>query len=270
MRNFISILFLMSVLTVKAQQPEWKVIWQMSIDSSTIWDVDEAMNVYVVNSSNITKFSNKGQKIVGESIKSVGTIEKLDAGNAMKPAVFSEDQQQICFLDNALALQNCIDLSEIDIELAGTFCTSVQTDRIWIYDQLNSQLRLQTLRSNQSQVIQNLKGITSISEVNYLTEFNNQLFLGDVSNHLVILDNYGSLIAEVDLPQHLPFQPFADGLLIATKTAITANDFQLKASIPFFEISSCIQEEICGFKYSNYQLVVSTKQHLYFLQMTKK
>lgn len=270
MRNCFTIVLMLLVFSAKAQQPSWKLLWQLPIDSTSIWDIDEAMNLYVVNSTSISKYSNKGQKLVGESIKSVGAIEKVDAGNAMKPAIFSENQQQICFLDNALALQNCIDLSEIEIELAGTFCTSVQTDRIWIYDQLNSQLRLQTLRTNQSQVIQNLKGITGLKEVDYLTEFNNQLFLGDRSNHVVILDNFGSLISEIEIPDHQAFQPFSEGLLIATKTGITAHDFQMKTAIPFFENSTISLAEITGFKYSNYQLVVATKSQIYCLQLVKK
>lgn len=171
-----------------------ELAWTIPLNQTDVWDNDDAGNIYLFQNQAIAKLDTNGQQLLTQSTKSIGQVAKIDASNWMKLALFSEEQQQICYLDNALGLiPDCIELSDLGINLAQNFSTSVQTDRIWVYDQLNSELQIITLRSNQRQIVQNLSGLAEISAVQDMTEYGNTLILMDTEGKVLFFDNFGSL-----------------------------------------------------------------------------
>lgn len=236
-----------------AQEPNWRKLWALSSDSTTIWDADETGNLYVVQGNDISKFGQDGKLVVSQSIRSMGSIQKVDAENSLKPTLFSEDQQQVCFLDNVLALQNCIDLSDQEIQLASQFSSSVQTDRFWIYDQSNSQLILITARNAQQQRIQNLKGITAFDEPLSLEEYNNQLYIIDRTQKLLVLDNFGNLLHTWELPKNQDAHPLGEGILLAIENQLFAYAPMSQELLPFFTQH---QQQILSFHFSGNRLFV--------------
>lgn len=245
--------------SLKAQQ-SWKQVWATPVDSTAVWDVDQAGNTYLVNQQTISKLDTVGKQLLTQSTKSMGTIAKIDASNWMKIAIFSEDQQRICYLDNALALQpGCIDLTELGVNLAQHFSTSAQTDRIWIYDQLNSELQLITIRNSQRQIIQNLAALVDLGTVLQLTEFQNKLYLLDNRGQVIALDNFGSFLSARSITAtHI--QPFSTGFLASDKQFIRFSDEETEKLIPFFELTS--GEEIKWFCFVGKRLFVSTATQL--------
>ncbi|ASS50121.1 MAG: hypothetical protein A3D31_11165 [Candidatus Fluviicola riflensis] len=243
----------------KAQQ-SWKQVWTAPIDSTAVWDVDQAGNAYLVDKQTISKLDTAGKQLLTQSTKSMGTIAKIDASNWMKIAIFSEDQQRICYLDNALAFQpGCIDLAEFGVNLAQHFSTSAQTDRIWIYDQLNSELQLITIRNSQRQIVQNLASLVDLGTVLQLIEFQNKLYLFDNRGQVITLDNFGSFLsAQTVAGTHI--QPFATGFLASDKQFIRFSDEETELLTPFFELVS--GEEIKWFCFVGKRLFVSTATQL--------
>ena len=174
----------------------------MELDSTAIWDVDPIHQSIIYQNQNIQKRDAKGQIMLQESIKSLGNIQKIDAQNSLKIALFSEDQQSICFLDNALALQgDCIYLSDLNISLAASMSASIQTDRIWVYDEPNSKIELITLRNGQGQQIQNVKGLLNMKSIVNMQEIDNRLFLFDTENQVAWFDQFGNFIDVATLTQ---------------------------------------------------------------------
>ncbi|HLP56828.1 MAG TPA: hypothetical protein VK151_17445 [Fluviicola sp.] len=262
------ILFLLLGLSfsLKAQQ-SWKQVWSTPIDADAVWDIDQAGNAYLVNQQTIYKLDTVGRQLLTQSTKSMGTIAKIDASNWMKIAIFSEDQQRVCYLDNALALQpGCIELTELGVNLAQHFSTSAQTDRIWVYDQLNSELQLITIRNSQRQIVQNLATLVDLGTVLQLTEFQNKLYVFDNRGQVITFDNFGSFLSAITVSgTHI--QPFSTGFLVAEKQFIRFSDEETEKLTPFFELAS--GEEIKWFSFAGKRLFVSTATQLISFELVE-
>ena len=216
-------------------QSQWEEKWSIPCDSTTVWDIDQANNSFVYSQNNLIKRDGNGKKISEQSIKSIGEITKIDASNTFKIAVFSENQQQICFLDNALAIQNeCIELTSFDIQYAETFSYTAQNDRLWVYDQLNSTLKLITLESMKQQKIQNLRSLIQFTAIDQLFERNNELYLVTDNEKIHHFDVFGSYLGTVIVPNSHWIQAWKDGFLSATANEINYVESSLTSSIPFF------------------------------------
>lgn len=195
MRNWLIYPMLFLTFTTNAQTGAWKKIYDIPIDSGAVWTVDESQQLYLFQQQSLSKWSKTGTKLMEQSIKQVGDIRSIDANNLLKIAIFSENQQQFCFLDNALALESsCISLGDYNQEWATVCCASNQTDRLWVFDQINSELSLLSTKSEQRQIVQNVKDLTGLSNVVGMTEELNSLYLIDENNKVAQFDIYGTLI----------------------------------------------------------------------------
>jgi hypothetical protein len=243
-------------------QHTWKESWHVPIGPDCTWDADQAGNVYLFCEQSISKIDSTGKQLLTQSTKSIGTISKIDATNWLKIAIFSEEQQQICYLDNALGLQpGCIDLTELGVTLAQQFTTSAQTDRLWVYDQLNSELQLITVRSNQRQIVQNLKSLVDLGNVLQLVEFGNTLYLLDDKGQVTTFDNFGTFTGSTAISAtHI--QPFDTGLLSSSGGTILFTSKNEEQSAVFFGLPEN-GPEIQQFSFTGKLLYLSTKDGLY-------
>ncbi|NBR57418.1 MAG: hypothetical protein EBU05_10385, partial [Chitinophagia bacterium] len=73
-------------------------------NSITVWNVDELQNLYLIQGNTLIKFDSSGKQLFSQSIKSIGNVAQIEPINALKIAVFSEEQQSICLFDNTLTL----------------------------------------------------------------------------------------------------------------------------------------------------------------------
>ena len=257
---FLLYLLLTASLTCFSQQT-WKAVWNIPLNEESRWDSDQAGIVYLFNNESISKLDTAGKQLLTQSTKSIGRIQKIDATNRLKIALFSEDQQQVCYLDNALGIQpGCIELTLIGITLAQTFATSVQTDRIWVYDQLNSELQLVTLRNNQRQIIQNLRSLIDIGTVTQLFEFDNVLYLVDNLGQVATFDNFGTFIGGYMLSANY-VQAFEKGLLYSSAGTIFAKASNGEKEEMFFRLADT-GEPIEHFRFTGNHLYVSTASSL--------
>jgi len=245
-------------------QQGWKELWHMELDSTAIWDIDPIHQSIIYQNQNIQKRDAKGVIMLQESIKSLGNIQKIDAQNPLKIVLFSEDQQSVCFLDNALALQgDCIYLSDLNVSLAASVSASIQTDRIWIYDEPNSKIELITLRDGQGQLVQNVKGLLNLKSIVNIQEIDNRLYLFDEENQVAWFDQFGNFIDVATLTPHKPIYPIQDYFLIAEGKNIQTVNIDSEFVSFFFAGDPLLDSKILKMEVSGDRLYIQTQKRLY-------
>lgn len=264
MFNYFFSCLILAIPCLGFSQQSWKELWHLELDSTAIWDIDPIHQSIIYQNQNIQKRDAKGQIMLQESIKSLGNIQKIDAQNPLKIALFSEDQQSICFLDNALALQgDCIYLSDLNVSLAASMSASIQTDRIWIYDEPNSKLELITLRNGQGQQVQNVKGLLNMKAIVNMQEIDNRLFLFDEDNQVAWFDQFGNFIDVAILTPKKPIYPIQDYFLIAEGKNIQTVDLNSEFVAFFFAGDHLLDSKILKMEVSGDRLYIQTQKMLY-------
>lgn len=269
MQKKLAILLILLNFSSHAQE-KWVLQWQLKMDSTAIWDTDPLNQSYIYQKQVIQKISSTGKLMLEESNKSYGNTEKIDAQNSLKIAFFSENQQRICFLDNALALQqNCLNLSDLDVNLGTAMSASGQTDRIWIYDEPNQRIELITLRNNQGQVIQNINRLLNFGIIIDIQEINNNLYVFDNKNQVAWLDQYGNFIDAISLPENAAVYPIISYFLIANNKTISAFDPMTETQQDFFMGDLLLDSPILKFKTNADLIFIQTKLSLYCFMVEK-
>jgi len=186
----------LSFYSFSQEQFEWSEKSKFQIDSTDVWAVDILGNTYVTKKEVIQKFDSTGNFKFSQSQKSMGRLSSIQSINTMKFVIFSEEQQMMCFLDNTLTpYETCVGFEDEGINNATNIATSSQPNKFWVYDQLNSRLHLLALsQRNQSQEIENLKGLLNSLQVSFMMEFDNLLYILDSNQGVFVFDMYGSLI----------------------------------------------------------------------------
>ena len=168
----------------------------------SVWNIDELQNVYLIQGSTLIKCDSSGKQLFSQSIKSIGNVAQIEPINALKIAVFSEEQQSICLFDNTLTLNGeCNYLDKFGIRNAKLIARSNRPNLFWIYDQFNSTLLLIDIISNKTiQKVDNIKGLIlkgdEENEVEKIQEFNNHLYLFDSKETIYEFDQLMTLSGE--------------------------------------------------------------------------
>ena len=195
----------------------------------SVWNIDELQNLYLIQGSTLIKCDSSGKQLYSQSIKSIGNVAQIEPINALKIAVFSEEQQSICLFDNTLTLNGeCNYLDKFGIRNAKLISRSNRPNLFWIYDQFNSTLLLIDIISNKTiQKIDNIKGlilkVEEENEVEKIQEFNNHLYLFDSKETIYEFDQLMTLSGE--FKKHSKKIAFWDNQLIemeGNKTWITS------------------------------------------------
>lgn len=167
-----------------------------------VWNVDELKNLYLLQGNSIVKCDSSGKELFSQSIKFIGNVSQIEPINALKIAVFSEEQQCLCLFDNTLTLNGkCKYFDEFGIKNAKLIASSSRSNLFWIYDQFNSSLFLIDIISNKLiQKVENMrgqlfKGKTKI-EVEKIIEYNNHLYLSDSEETIFQFDQLMTLSGE--------------------------------------------------------------------------
>jgi hypothetical protein len=195
---------------------KWNLIREISSTSSTVWTYDQLGNHYLFSRSSIQKIDSTGKIVFTQSIKQMGRVRSISPINAMKILLFSEEQQQVCVVDNTLAqTESCLTLSDLGFENVSLVCASSQADKVWLFDQVNFRLLQLNLSSAKTvQEISNLAGILSVQEVLKIREVNNELFLLEKSGIVFRFDMYGTLLDRFECPGATDFD--VEGTSLAT------------------------------------------------------
>ncbi|MES2587547.1 MAG: hypothetical protein V4622_01125 [Bacteroidota bacterium] len=180
---------------------KWEQISKLDFTKEIVWNIDVLENQYIAEKDQLIKYDSNGKLLFSQSLKKFGEISFIDVRNPMKIMLFSEQQQALVFLDNTLTKQeNDIDLSDLsalgfEISYATQVSSSIQSDKIWVFDQENSTINLIATNKAQSFKIENSAGILNFSKVSQFFEANDNLYLLDAQKGIFIFDRYGTLIS---------------------------------------------------------------------------
>ena len=160
------------------------------------WIPDGTGNILFFQANNLYK-AQKGQlPTFTQSIRATGEITQLLPINAFKTILFSEDQQQVCILDNTFSPNgNCIDLEDFEIQNAKLCAVSARPNLTYIFDEFNSNLLLVDLI--EQTIKQSVLNITALMErelnIIELREHNNELFLLCSDGSVLVFDMFLNL-----------------------------------------------------------------------------
>lgn len=192
--------FFTSIVFIGVSQDSLNYSWTerltIDLDSSDLWNIDRLEYHYVSDGRTINKLDSTGEVRFTQSVRSSGGLATLEPINTMKLVHFSQEQQTLCFFDNTLSLyQDCIDLLDANIINASLICSSSQSDRVWVLDQLNSTLTQVVFSGDIPSVnVQNLAGILDVDEVVSIAEVDERLFLLDGTRGVYQFDLFGSFV----------------------------------------------------------------------------
>jgi hypothetical protein len=212
-----------------------------------VWNIDNLGNIYAIQNEVIVKFDSTGKQTFSQSIKSLGRISEIEPINSMKIVLFSEEQQNICFLDNTLSLNgNCKNFEEFDVKNAKLIATSNRPNLIWVFDEYRSTILLIDVVKDQIiQRVENLKGILNeSSEFVDLMEKDNFLYL-TTSNGVVY--QFGQMLSEtgVQLANYSKFIDEKQNIIIfMSNDQLTTLNLKSNETI----IYNCPEKNVTEFK----------------------
>lgn len=270
MKNKLSIFFSILCFALMAQPKfQWIEKATYKIDSVDNWTADLLGNVYISKRELIQKYDSIGKFKFSQSQKSVGRVSSIQAINTMKMIVFSEEQQEICFLDNTLTpYESCVNFVDQNIGNATKVAVSSQPDKFWVYDQLNSRLHLLSLvQTSQAQEIENLKGLLNSIQIAFMFEHNSNLYIVDFSQGVYCLDMYGSLLNFIKKTDFKGFQVDSDLYYFIEANTLLMFDNEMNTK---FKVG-CPINEIIDFKKigNNYYFRTAKEIKKYHLLLEK-
>lgn len=215
----------------------WELLKEYNVGADAVWSVDGLENVYASSNSVISKFDSSGTLKFTQSIKSLGNMTQLEPINTMKIVHFSEEQQTLCYFDNTLSPNDdCLELIDREVFNASRIASSGRSDKVWVYDNLNSSLRLLDLEGDKFQSIEinNLKGVLGLEDIVNIKERYNQLFILDQKKGVFVFDMYGSLVNRYPMEGVIDMDVVEKGLflLFDNKLVSMSLDGVYKVNIP--------------------------------------
>jgi hypothetical protein len=200
MKLILNIFFFILVLTSFSQDSiNFLKKVEINILPNSIWNIDYLNNIYVSEKEMIKKLDEKGNLLFVQSLKKAGKITEIDSKNPMKILLFSEQQQYLFYLDNTLSKQGEIELEEFNLNYVTHIASSIQADKIWVFDQQDSKLKLIATKQEQSLKVQNLSGLLAIKNVYRIVEQEGRLILADSTEGVFMFDLFGTLISKFEL-----------------------------------------------------------------------
>jgi len=240
MKNLLAILILTYTGSVYAQV---KPIAFKGISITT----DQFGFYYEVSETVISKYSDKGELDCSFSNNVLGVIANVDVSNPQKILIYFRDFTKVLILDNTLSpTSEVVDLTDLELDETTLVCRSYN-DGIWYYDPV----RFKLIRKNQELVTTNSSGnlanlLNKNIQANYLIEHNNKLYLNDISNGILVFDNYGTYLKTLPIIGLTNFQ-VKDKLMIYTNK---------EGEIEIYDFFSL---ETIKYKPQNYNSIISVR-----------
>ena len=181
---------------------QWVVHDSIRVGKGVEWTVDVLQNYYISERGVLNKYDSTGVLKFSQSIKSIGELSDLLVINTMKLVYFSEEQQVLCYLDNTLARnEDCLLLSDRNIVSATKVARSDRSNRIWIYDEVNSSLSLIDTEDENVKpfIVENVLGLIGNGEVAEMVESGGKLYINIRREGIYVFDIYGSLADKINV-----------------------------------------------------------------------
>lgn len=206
---------LFTILIILLIYPSYAQVKPIPFKGNTI-TTDQFGFYYEIGDTEINKYSNDGKLSYSYSNNILGVIANVDVSSPQKILVYFRDFTKVLILDNTLSpTSEVVDLTTIELDETTLVCRSYN-DGIWYYDPV----RFELIRKNQELITTNSSGnlanlLDKNIQSNFLAEHNNRLYLNDITNGILVFDNYGTYLKTLPIYGLTEFQ-VKDKLLIYT------------------------------------------------------
>ena len=197
---------------------------------------DNLDNLYLVDDYTIKKFDTKGNLMFSYSDNYLGKISSVSIGEGLKVYVYYNNNAQLVLLDNTLSnLSPPLTLNFYNLGTSSLQCSSIQ-NRYWFYDPLQGAIIRTTNTFSEVFNSGNLDQLLGLDlEVNFMTEWGNNLYLVDEKNGVFVFDIFGTYKKTIPIYGLKSIQVSEKGLFYIEEKKLKYYDFE---SFLFQEIST--------------------------------
>lgn len=163
---------------------------------STFIEVDNIDNIYVVNQTELIKYSPDGKFLYRFSNKINGIITSVDVTNPLRIVLFCRESNTITFLNQQLSpITQPIDIYDIKGIEAASVGASTEGG-FWIYSIDNQSAMLFNRQLKMIQESQSLSYWINGEDIEFIREQNQELYLV-MAQRVIVLDLFGSYLTTV-------------------------------------------------------------------------
>ena len=226
----------------------------------TTFTTDQFGNYYDINDVEIKKFDIKGELQYTYSNNLLGKISSVDVSSPMKIIVYFRDFTKILILDNTLSpTSTVIDLTQLNLEETSLVCRSYNNG-MWYYNPLRFELIRKNKDLTTSNTSANLSNLLNKNiQPNFLVEHNNQVYLNDPKNGILVFDNFGTYIKTIPIYGLSTFQVKEKFIIyISENSSVMTYDF-FTLEIQQYELTT--QEPIKSVRLEGKYIYLQTKKN---------
>jgi hypothetical protein len=188
--------FPVSAQTIKLKQ-------HLDLSQPAALSIDRLDNIYLTDrKNNVFKFDGGGQLLNTFSPPRTGNVANIEAWNGMKTLLFYDDRQQVTLLDRFLNNIATINLRDISKEGLIKTATTAADDRLWLFNETEFSLLKYDPRTAEvvSTTPLNLTINRNKSDIRYLREYQNMVYLVDKTTGIYVFDNLGNYKKTLPFP----------------------------------------------------------------------
>lgn len=156
------------------------------------FNVDHLGNFYLITRANeLVKYDARGQWVANHRQQLLGPVEAADVSNPMQLLLFYPEFSTLLQLDNMLYTTNRLQMADLNQGSRSLLCRSFDNN-FWLYDE--RAFRLRKLAFDLRTVVQGewlQNHFDSPLKPTYLLEYNEQLYLSDPGQGILVFDLYG-------------------------------------------------------------------------------
>lgn len=209
---FLAVLFVQVSCSSLRETPEDFVVpqsysYHIQGSNFSLMNVDQVGNMYLVkNQRTLLKYNIDGNLDKTFDSQLAGFIYSIDVANPLYLLVFYRDAGKIMLFDRNLALLKEILLAtwtKNDI----TAVSLSNNNQLWMYDTVERKLLRYSIEGDRVLESADLYGVTNLElSIETIREYNNQVYLRNREGKLLVLDNLGRFIDDVDITTGLPLR----------------------------------------------------------------
>src|SRR5215212_7805346 len=156
--------------------------------------IDNLDNVYILTTTDqLKKYNASGDSVaVYNNVRKFGKVYSIDVANPLKILLYYKDFSSIVVLDRLLATRSTIDLRRKNILQVAAIGQSYDNN-IWVFDAYDNKLKK---IDDEGNILLETPDFRQVFNVVFtpqqIIDLNNQLYLYDAVNGLLVFDHYGT------------------------------------------------------------------------------
>jgi len=177
-----------------SQITDYHLIRTVPIRNPVSVSLDRNHHIYISDlDGNINKFNSVGDLLLNYSPQKIGKISLLEGWFSVRVFAFYQDYQEFLYLDRFLTPTPVYTITQ-DLVGFARVATLGNDDNIWILD--DSDISLKKLDKNVQFLILNVQLNTVLKDpdhdINFMREYQNQLFINNANEGIMVFDNLGN------------------------------------------------------------------------------